>query len=132
MTEHGRAGERRPRILLVEDEPGLRDALAMLLELDGYQVECASNGRAALDMLTDGCPDLVITDYMMPHLDGVSLIGEIRSDHPCAETPILLMSAVDLPEAVPADGGAQAFLLKPVSLADLRALLPGLVQGSAP
>ena len=100
-------------ILLVEDEFGIAGALSVLLEDEGYRVFTAANGRDALDRLTEVAPDLVITDFMMPLMDGAALGKALRADPASAHIPILVMSAV--PEAAlrARFDGYDAFLRKP-------------------
>ena len=80
------------RILIVDDEPALREILAAVLADEGYAVQTAADGRSALDMITTGPPDLVITDISMPRLDGWGLMTQIRQDDPTL--PVLLISAI--------------------------------------
>lgn len=86
-------------ILVVDDDPQILDILAELLIDEGYAVRCANDGQAALDEIRREPPALIVTDVMMPKLDGVSLTKHLR-DHE-DPTPVVLMSAVyagiDLP-----------------------------------
>lgn len=104
------------RVLLVEDEPGLQEALTLALELEGFDVIRASDGREALARLNSG-PDLIITDYMMPRMNGVELIERLRADSATVEIPVLLMSAA-LPRHVDSSK-ADAFLPKPITMENL-------------
>lgn len=69
-------------ILLIEDDPMVRDGLLEVLQMHHYQVTVASNGREGLEKLTDSPPQLVITDIIMPEKDGIEVILEIRKKHP--------------------------------------------------
>jgi CheY-like chemotaxis protein len=80
------------RILIVDDEPALREILAAVLADEGYAVQTAADGRSALDLITTAPPDLVITDISMPRLDGWGLLAQIRQDDPTL--PVLLISAI--------------------------------------
>ncbi|WP_028081828.1 response regulator [Solimonas soli] len=102
---------RPPHILLVEDEPGTLMTTAILLEMSGYRVSKAPNGRRGLELFVAEAPDLVVTDYMMPHMDGLQLIEAIRAAGERASTPILLMSSGLPPEVSPTL--ADAFIRKP-------------------
>lgn len=102
------------RVLLVEDEPGLQEVFTLILELEGAEVLRASDGREGLAYLPDWRPDLIVTDYMMPRMNGLQLIEQIRARAEFADVPILLLSAA-LPKHV--DGAiADAFLAKPVTV----------------
>jgi DNA-binding response OmpR family regulator len=80
------------RILIVDDEPAVREAIAMILTDEGYAVLIAPDGRTALEMIV-AAPDLLITDLMMPELDGWGLLDHVRKQYPTL--PVILMSAVD-------------------------------------
>lgn len=87
---------RLPRpILLVEDEPSLREILARVLEQEGYRVLSAANGREALLRARDETPALVITDLMMPVLDGHELLE--RLDVVLPSVPVVVLSELDRP-----------------------------------
>ncbi len=81
------------RILIVDDEPTIREAIAMVLTDEGYTVLVAPDGRTALEMIV-AAPDLLITDLMMPGLDGWGLFDHVREEYPTL--PVILMSAIDL------------------------------------
>lgn len=99
-------------ILLVEDEPGIRGALELLLQLEGFEVITAANGVEALERLTSATCDLVITDQMMPRMDGCTFLTRLRALPPYAKTPAILISAVHrAPEGL--EPLANAFIGKP-------------------
>ncbi|HEX5515130.1 MAG TPA: response regulator [Gammaproteobacteria bacterium] len=106
------------RILVVEDESGILAALTLLLDMEGYRVTEATNGRQALERLRTTVPDLVITDYMMPYMDGIELMRQIRQDPALAGLPVILLSAA-LPEDIDLTGLADATLSKPVGIDEL-------------
>ncbi len=72
------------RILIVDDEMPMREVVAEILELDGYAVETASDGIEGLKKYRKGKFDLVITDLIMPHQDGISMISELKKEFPDA------------------------------------------------
>jgi CheY-like chemotaxis protein len=99
-------------ILVVDDEFGVADVLAAALEDEGYRVNTAANGREALSRLAEEVPDLVITDFMMPVMDGPAMAHAIReAGH--LNLPIIMMSA--MPEAAVRQrfDGYFGFLRKP-------------------
>lgn len=104
------------RILLVEDEPGLQEALALVLEVEGYEVLRASNGIEGLAHMANA-PALIVTDYMMPRMNGVEMIRRIRALPGGAHLPVLLMSAA-LPDHID-QTQADVFLQKPVGVKQL-------------
>jgi two-component system phosphate regulon response regulator PhoB len=116
---------RQPRhVLLVEDEPGLQEVMAAVLMAEGYAVTVARDGEQGLVRLAESRPDLVITDYMMPQMDGIEMIRRIRADPAYADMPILLVSAALIRDVRPlADG----FLRKPISIDQLQATIAQLL-----
>ena len=106
-------------VLVVEDDPDIRDIVQDLLEAEGYDVVPASHGRQALEFLTgvktSDKPDLVILDMMMPLVDGRQVLDSMQRDPALASIPVLVISAV----AREKPAGATAFLRKPVSLEKL-------------
>nr|WP_246513026.1 response regulator [Azospirillum picis] len=81
---------------MVEDEFGIAAVLGSILEEEGYRVLVAANGRQALNRLAEEAvaPDLVVTDFMMPVLDGIGLARALRADPAWQDIPIIMMSAV--------------------------------------
>jgi CheY-like chemotaxis protein len=82
-------------ILLVDDEPDLLYVWQILLESEQYDVRCARNGAEALAMIEARAPDLVITDWMMPMMDGVELCRRLRGRPDLAHIPVLIHTAAD-------------------------------------
>jgi PAS domain S-box-containing protein len=118
------AGRARPaRVLVADDNADMRDYLARLLRSAGYRVTTVTDGQAALDAVRAGAPDLVISDVMMPRLDGLGLVAALRADARTAAVPVLLLSARAGQEAS-IEGlraGADDYLVKPFSAAELLA-----------
>lgn len=111
-----------PTILVVEDEPVIRELMAMLLEDEGFTVRQAADGLAALEAIEQHRVDLVLSDVMMPRLDGASLVHRLRSRGDAI--PIVLMSAVyaevDLPGV--------RFLRKPVDIEHLLTIMAAALR----
>ena len=111
------------RVLVADDNADMRDYLARLLRTAGYQVTTVADGQAALDAVRSAAPDLVISDVMMPRLDGLGLVAALRGDARTAGVPVLLLSARAGQEAS-IEGlraGADDYLVKPFSAAELLA-----------
>jgi CheY-like chemotaxis protein len=87
------------RVLIVEDSCDLRHLYARVLRRAGFRVYEASNGREALARLSGIAPDVILTDIMMPELDGIELIRRLRSRPATAAIPIVLMTAAATEEA---------------------------------
>jgi len=103
----------RMRVLLVDDEPELRDVLAKILERDGYAVEVAEDGVAALARFAEHPADIVITDLGMPNMNGMQLLNRLRAEH--ADVPVIVITADgEMSSAVAAmRAGADNYLIKP-------------------
>jgi PAS domain S-box-containing protein len=118
------AGRARPaRVLIADDNADMREYLARLLRSAGYRVTTVTDGQAALDAVRADPSDLVISDVMMPRLDGLGLVAALRADARTAAVPVLLLSARAGQEAS-IEGlraGADDYLVKPFSAADLLA-----------
>ena len=112
-TELKPSGSLQPTVLIVDDEQPILDLLENILQDAGYTVLTAHDGRAALTLARQVRPDVVLTDVMMPHMDGVALCTRLRRDPAMSHLAILGMSAV--PQAV-ADAGFTEFLAKPFEL----------------
>ncbi len=98
------------QILIVDDEPRIRESLGMLLKSVGYEVAMADNGLSATTELSRAVPDLIVTDLNMPHMSGIELISHVRSQYP--SIPIVAMSGDYEGEAVPAALIADRFYAK--------------------
>jgi DNA-binding response OmpR family regulator len=109
----------RPRILVVDDEAGIRELLSKTLALADYDVEAAGDGRAAIERLRAGSYDLLVTDLKMPGMDGLSLIREARRLAP--ELPIIIITAFSTESsAIEAINlGVAGYLTKPFRIAKI-------------
>ena len=107
-------------ILVVEDEPALRDTLTYNLKKDGFIVESVGDGRAALESARTLKPDLIILDIMLPELDGFEVARILRKE---MNTPILMLTARDdeIDRVVGLEVGADDYLTKPFSMRELMA-----------
>ncbi len=107
-------------ILIVEDEPALRDTLSYNLKKDGFTVESVGDGRSALDSARKLKPDLIILDIMLPELDGFEVARILRKE---MSTPILMLTARDdeIDRVVGLEMGADDYLTKPFSMRELMA-----------
>lgn len=111
-----------PKILCVEDEADLREDLVDILEEEGYEVATASNGGDGLRELARFNPDLIISDCLMPVMNGIEMLQSIRTGNPrLAATPIVFLSAHAQKSQIEAgiDTGAQHYLTKPVDYGEL-------------
>jgi len=108
------------RVLVVDDDPDILDALSEILEVEGYEVQRARNGREALQRLEHAPPDLVLLDLMMPVMDGWEFA---RSLDPDARPPIIVLSADRNVSVKAQEIGALGWLAKPFELSELLAVV---------
>ena len=120
------------RILIVEDEPAVRDALDRALRLEGYDVETAADGRDGLRKHDAIRPDAVVMDILMPVMDGLEATRLLRRSGD--RTPILMLTARDAvsDRVAGLDAGADDYLVKPFALDELLARLRALLRRTAP
>jgi CheY-like chemotaxis protein len=114
-----------PSVLLVDDEPDLVSAWHYILTDAGYRVRSASNGVAALEMLRADRADLVITDWMMPVMNGAELCRALRAHPTLADIRVLVLTSVSSPSN-PIDRVWDEWLVKPASREDFLATVARL------
>ena len=120
------------RILVVDDDRSVRESLRRSLAFNGYQVELASDGQAALDSVLVQRPDAMVLDVMMPRLDGLEVCRRMRAAGD--ELPILVLTARDAvsDRVAGLDAGADDYLPKPFALEELLARLRALLRRRSP
>ena len=118
------------RILVVDDEPAVRDSLERALRLEGYDIELAADGAEALTAMSGDEPDAVVLDVMMPHVDGLEVCRRMRSMGD--RTPVLMLTARDAvaDRVAGLDAGADDYVVKPFALDELLARLRALLRRS--
>lgn len=121
-----------PRILVIEDDDGARDALACLLEDDGYAVRAAGSGREGIALAGEFRPHAIICDYSLPDVDGLEVMRRLRADR--ADLFVIMVTAGRFDPAGERDLRAEAdvFLDKPVDLTALRTALVRATAGDDP
>jgi two-component system response regulator MprA len=119
------------RILVVEDDAAVRDSLARTLRFQGYQVDTAGDGVAALDVVRAGEPDAVVLDVSMPRMDGLETCRQLRAGG--VVVPVLMLTARDSvgDRVAGLDAGADDYLVKPFALQELLARIRALLRRSA-
>jgi two-component system chemotaxis response regulator CheY len=117
--------------MLIEDNPIMRSALRDLLQLSGYTVMTASHGREALDRLGNAAVDLIVTDFLMPEMNGLAFLESLRADERYQNFPVIMFTASNDPEVqdTAAAAGADAFLVRPVTIEALLTLIQQCLKG---
>jgi two-component system, OmpR family, alkaline phosphatase synthesis response regulator PhoP len=114
-------------ILIVEDERAIAEMLAAILEESDYQVVIAGNGQEALTRLETTRPDLILSDIMMPIMDGRTLCKKLRAHPTYNSIPVVLMSAA-YDSVSRSDGTPTAFLKKPFGLQELLTTVSDVIE----
>jgi two-component system response regulator MprA len=119
-----------PRVMVVDDEPGVRSALERALRIEHYEVQLAGDGREALDLLAERSPDAIVLDVAMPEVDGLEVCRRLRAAGD--RTPVLMLTARDAVDdrVEGLDAGADDYLVKPFALRELQARLRALLRRS--
>jgi signal transduction histidine kinase len=117
-------------ILIVDDDPNSRDVLHELLLPEGHEIVGVASGDEALEAVRANAPDVIITDLMMPGMDGIELCRRLRAEEPTRGTPIILVTALDSREemAQALDAGATDFIGKPVIGIEVRARVRSMMR----
>jgi DNA-binding response OmpR family regulator len=119
------------RVLLIEDEPNIAEAIRFILSRDGWEVTVEENGAQALPRVADVKPDLVILDLMLPGMSGLEILSSLRADPATEGLRVLMLTAKgqgrDREAAERA--GVSAFMSKPFSNAEMRAQVRALMEG---
>ena len=126
------AGDQATRILVVDDEPSITDAVGTALRYEGFDVRSESTGRGALTAANDFRPDLIVLDIMLPDLDGLEVTRRLRSDG--LRTPVLFLTARDGTEDKVSGltVGGDDYVTKPFSLAEVVARVRAVLRRTAP
>lgn len=111
----------KPVVLIVDDEDYIREMLNLMLQLHGYQVEEAENGKDALNVIQTSKPDVIILDVMMPNMDGITLCKNLRQEPETANLPIIMLSGKTHlgAEREGMRAGANFYMFKPMKTEEL-------------
>lgn len=124
----------QPAILIVEDEPAIRELVAFNLGRAGYRVREAGDAGAALSVIRDAPPDLIVLDWMLPGMSGIDLARRLRSDPRTRKVPIILLTArtAEADRIAGLDIGADDYVTKPFSPRELTARVRAVLRRRLP
>jgi len=119
------------RVLVVDDEPMVREVVSRYLENDGFRVHEAATGQEALTWLADNRPDLVVLDVMLPEVDGLTVLGHVRRT---TDTPVILLTARtdEVDRIVGLELGADDYVVKPFSPRELAVRVRNVLRRTRP
>ncbi len=117
-------------VLIIEDDPSVRENLEELLKFKGFTVYSSSDGKKGLDMAFKKEPDLIISDIMMPEMDGYELLRNVRETPSLTNTPVILLTAKTLTESkiMGLEYGADDYVTKPYNAKELVARINNLIE----
>lgn len=118
-------------VLVVDDDPLILQVVATVLDLEEFEVRTAASAVAAIEALAVDVPDVVVSDVMMPGMDGLELVRRIRAEPRTAALPVVLLTArdTDADRAAGFTAGGDAYLTKPFSPLELIDAIQDLVEG---
>ncbi|BAY51122.1 two-component response regulator [Thermostichus vulcanus NIES-2134] len=121
------------KLLLVDDEPGVREAVSAYLEDSGFEVTAVANGQAALEYLETHVPDVIISDIMMPQMDGYAFLETVRQQPHLSHIPVIFLTARGMTRdrIQGYDAGCDAYLAKPFDPDELVAIIKNLLRRQA-
>lgn len=122
------------RVLVVEDEPDIRDLVAFHLEREGFQVRSAKSGTDALRQAKTALPDLIVLDLMLPGLDGLEVCRRLRQETSTASIPVIMLTAKgeEVDRVVGLEVGADDYVTKPFSPKELVARVKAVLRRVRP
>ncbi len=125
LSKYGSPTANNHIILVIDDEEAFCDVVCEILDSLGYNTRQAYDAHQAIALLQEITPDLILTDVMMPELDGLTFIRQLRSDPTWSEIPIIIVSAKATKEDREAakEAGADGYLIKPFSSLELEELI---------
>ncbi|MCA1324917.1 response regulator [Herbaspirillum sp. alder98] len=119
-------------VLVVEDDPNAREVYSLVLQMEGYAVVSADNGANALMMMENHRVDAILTDLLMPIMDGLDFATRVKADARFASLPIVLLSARNLEKEFVGVDIFSALLMKPCSAEDLTATIAAVLAKATP
>lgn len=129
VVRQGVGDQMAKKVLLIEDEPNIIEAVSFILSRDGWEVKTHSNGHDAIEAVRHRAPDLIVLDVMLPGRSGFEILQEIRADSAMSDLPVLMLTARGQEKDRDMAGriGASRFMTKPFSNSELLSAVRELV-----
>ena len=126
--------EQRTQVLVVEDEPAIREMIQFALKRAGMEVRPAANAREALVSISEQRPDIILMDWMMPEVSGLELTRRLRKEQPTADIPIIMLTArvTEDDKVTGLEAGTDDYIIKPFSPRELVARIHAVMRRSSP
>ena len=121
------------KILIIDDEENIAELIKFNLELNGYQTDCAHDGKTGISRIKTWKPDLVLLDIMLPEVDGITILQILRSEDEFKETPVIMMTAKsqDSDKFIGFESGADDYVTKPFIVKELVYRVKAVLKRSA-
>lgn len=121
------------KILIIDDEENIAELIKFNLELNGYQTDCAYDGKTGISRIKTWKPDLVLLDIMLPEVDGITILQILRSEDEFKETPVIMMTAKsqDSDKFIGFESGADDYVTKPFIVKELVYRVKAVLKRSA-
>lgn len=134
MSQTKKENDHAGRILIVDDEPSVREVLGLILNDEGYQTDFAENGPEGFKKARELVPDLIILDVTMPGMNGFEVCRKIRAESHVAQVPIIMITALGdaWSRLRSIESGADAFLCKPFGFDELLAKVKNITKEGIP
>jgi two-component system phosphate regulon response regulator PhoB len=119
-------------ILIVEDEPAIREMIAFALRTQSYQPICAQDGKQAIEAISEKIPDLILLDWMLPGMSGIDLVKRFRKEANTRDIPIIMLTAKgdETDRITGFDHGVDDYVVKPFSARELLARIKAVLRRS--
>lgn len=119
-----------PKILVVDDEKHILELLKFNLEISGYDVVCLDDGSEGLEFLQKEELDLVLLDWMLPHISGIEILIKIRENQEISKLPVIMLTAKNMEDdkIEGLDKGADDYITKPFSIKELKARIKTVLR----
>lgn len=119
-------------ILIIEDEPAIREMIAFALRTQSYQPICVQDGKEALQAIADKIPDLILLDWMLPGMSGIELVKRFRKEEKTKDVPIIMLTAKgeEADRLTGFEQGADDYVVKPFSARELLARIKAVLRRS--